>query len=50
MADELTLDKLVPAWAKELSGANSSVRLEWEDWLWYWISAERLGQAAGQEC
>jgi hypothetical protein len=34
VADNPTLDQLVPAWAKELAGARSSVRLEWEDWLW----------------
>jgi hypothetical protein len=35
VADDPTLDQLVPAWAKELAGASSSVRFQWEDWLWY---------------
>jgi hypothetical protein len=35
VADDPTLDQLVPAWGKELAGGSRSLRWQWEDWLWY---------------
>jgi hypothetical protein len=42
VADDPSLDQFVPAWAKELAGGSSSLRWQWEDWLWY-----KLGKDIG---